>query len=117
MSAEPDWTTLVDSATLAAALQRPQLRLLDARAAPPTAPDPGAAQRDYAQGHLPDAHFADLHDALADVALGKGVIRCRTVMSSRPSSAAGGSRPTARWWSMTRPMAAWRPHGRGGCCG
>lgn len=56
MSADPNWTTLVDAATLSAALQHPQLRLLDARAAPPTAPDPHAARKAYAQGHLPGAH-------------------------------------------------------------
>ncbi|KQR18119.1 MULTISPECIES: sulfurtransferase [Xanthomonas] len=67
MSADPNWTTLVDSATLAAALPHPQLRLLDARAAPPTAPDPQAARKAYAQGHLPGAHYVDLDHDLADL--------------------------------------------------
>ncbi|WP_115561774.1 sulfurtransferase [Xanthomonas arboricola] len=67
MSVDPNWTTLVDSATLAAALPHPQLRLLDARAAPPTAPDPQAARKAYAQGHLPGAHYVDLDHDLADL--------------------------------------------------
>ncbi|KLD70250.1 sulfurtransferase [Xanthomonas pisi] len=67
MSADPNWTTLVDSATLASALTHPQLRLLDARAAPPTAPDPQAARKAYAQGHLPGAHYVDLDHDLADL--------------------------------------------------
>ncbi|WDL55939.1 sulfurtransferase [Xanthomonas campestris] len=139
MSAEPDWTTLVDSATLAAALQHPRLRLLDARAAPPTVPDPGAAQRDYAQGHLPDAHFADLHDALADVSRpgqGRHPLPHSDVFAAQlgrwgitPDSqvvvydAADGSMAAARAWWMLRLMghrhvavldgglAAWRAAG------
>ncbi|WP_311238743.1 MULTISPECIES: sulfurtransferase [unclassified Xanthomonas] len=67
MSANPNWTTLVDSATLAAALPHPQLRLLDARTTPPTAPDPQAARKAYAQGHLPGAYDVDLDHDLADL--------------------------------------------------
>jgi len=56
VNADPNWTTLVDAPTLSATLQHPQLRLLDARAALPFAPDPDAARKAYVQGHLPGAH-------------------------------------------------------------
>lgn len=117
MSVDPDWTTLVDSATLAAALHHPQLRLLDARAAPPTAPDPDAARNAYAQGHLPGAHYADLNDDLADLSRpGQGGIRCRTARPSPSGWANGVSIRTVRSWSTTLPTAAWPPRVRGGCC-
>ncbi|KAB7765268.1 sulfurtransferase [Xanthomonas maliensis] len=67
MSADPEWTTLVDTTQLAAALRHPRLRLLDARAAPPTAPDPDAARQAYAQAHLPGAPHADLEADLSDL--------------------------------------------------
>ncbi|KQQ84455.1 sulfurtransferase [Xanthomonas sp. Leaf131] len=139
MSANPDWTTLVDRATLAAALQHPQLRLLDARAAPPTAPDPDAARNAYAQGHLPGAYYADLNDDLADLsrpAQGRHPLPHSAAFATRlgewgidPDSqvvvydAADGSMAAARAWWMLRLMghrrvavldggfAAWRAAG------
>ncbi|MCC4606328.1 sulfurtransferase [Xanthomonas campestris pv. zinniae] len=67
MSVDPNWTTLVGVSTLASTLAHPQVRVLDARAAPPTAPDPEAARKAYAQGHLPGAFHADLDHDLADL--------------------------------------------------
>ncbi|CAD0340893.1 sulfurtransferase [Xanthomonas hortorum] len=139
MSVDPDWTTLVDSATLAAALHHPQLRLLDARAAPPTAPDPDAARNAYAQGHLQGAHYADLNDDLADLSRpgqGRHPLPHSAAFAKRlgewgidPDSqvvvydAADGSMAAARAWWMLRLMghrrvavldgglAAWRAAG------
>lgn len=117
MSADPNWTTLVDAAVLAAALQHPQLRLLDARAAPPTAPDPHAARKAYAQGHLPGAYYADLDQDLAALSRpAQGGTRCRTARHSPNVWANGASIRTPRSLSTTRPMAAWRLRARGGCC-
>ena len=71
------WTTLVDVASLAAALAAQAPRLLDARATASTAlrlvdarfsladPQSGAAQ--YAAGHLPGAVYADLNRDLSDL--------------------------------------------------
>ncbi|KHL60653.1 sulfurtransferase [Xanthomonas perforans] len=139
MSADPNWTTLVDAATLSAALQHPQLRLLDARAAPPTAPDPHAARKAYAQGHLPGAHYADLDHDLADLsrpAQGRHPLPHSEAFARRlgewgidPQSqvvvydAGDGSMAAARAWWMLRLMghrrvavldgglAAWRAAG------
>ncbi|MPS35971.1 sulfurtransferase [Stenotrophomonas acidaminiphila] len=73
----PPWTTLVDVASLAAALAAQAPRLLDARATASTAlrlvdarfsladPPSGAAQ--YAAGHLPGAVYADLNRDLSDL--------------------------------------------------
>jgi len=73
----PPWTTLVDVASLAAALAAQAPRLLDARATASTAlrlvdvrfsladPQSGAAQ--YAAGHLPGAVYADLNRDLSDL--------------------------------------------------
>src|SRR5690606_15688241 len=57
------WTTLVDVATLAARLDDPQLRLLDARA---VLTDPAAGAAAYAVSHLPGAVHADLDRDLSD---------------------------------------------------
>ncbi len=73
----PPWTTLVDVASLAAALAAQAPRLLDARATASTVlrlvdarfsladPQSGAAQ--YAAGHLPGAVYADLNRDLSDL--------------------------------------------------
>ncbi|PPU78769.1 MULTISPECIES: sulfurtransferase [Xanthomonas] len=139
MNSEPNWTTLVDGATLADALSHPQLRLLDARAAPPTAPDPGAARKAYAQGHLPGAHYVDLDHDLADLSRpgqGRHPLPHSADFASRlgawgidPESqvvvydAGDGSMAAARAWWMLRLMghrrvavldgglAAWRAAG------
>ena len=60
-----DWTTLVDAPTLAADLQNPELRLVDARAA---LADPDAGRRAFAESHLPGAVHADLNRDLAELA-------------------------------------------------
>ncbi|MBB4129563.1 sulfurtransferase [Xanthomonas sp. 3075] len=120
MRTELNWTTLVDSTTLAAALQHPQLRLLDARAAPPTAPDPDAARKAYAQGHLPGAQYADLDTDLADLsrpAQGRHPLPQSAAFAKRlgawgidPDSqvvvydAGDGSMAAARAWWMLRLM-------------
>jgi len=74
---DPPWTTLVDVASLAAALAAAPPRLVDARATASTAarvvdarfsladPQSGAAQ--YAAGHLPGAVYADLNRDLSDL--------------------------------------------------
>ncbi|HHZ21933.1 TPA: sulfurtransferase [Xanthomonas vasicola pv. zeae] len=139
MSVDPNWSTLVDAATLAAMLQHPQLRLLDARAAPPTAPDPDAARRAYAQGHLPGAYYADLDHDLVDLsrpAQGRHPLPQSAAFAKRlgewgidPHSqvvvydAGDGSMAAARAWWMLRLMghrrvavldgglAAWRAAG------
>jgi len=59
-----DWTTLVDASTLAAELQNPELRLVDARAA---LGDADAGRRAFAESHLPGAVHADLNRDLADL--------------------------------------------------
>lgn len=71
------WTTIVDVATLAAALVPGAPRLLDARATASAAPrvldarfslaDPHSGAQAYAQGHLPGALQADVNRDLADM--------------------------------------------------
>jgi thiosulfate/3-mercaptopyruvate sulfurtransferase len=66
----PDWPCLVDAPTLAAALDHPDLRLVDARFAAAALADPRAAQaarQAYAQSHLPGAVYADLNADLSDL--------------------------------------------------
>lgn len=58
-----NWTTLVDVPALAAGLDDPQLRLLDARA---VLTDPSAGAAAYAASHLPGAVHADLDRDLSD---------------------------------------------------
>ncbi|TRX74481.1 sulfurtransferase [Pseudomonas mangiferae] len=53
---------LIDSATLHARLDAPGLLILDCRFA---LDDPAQGQRQYAEGHLPGAHFADLERDLS----------------------------------------------------
>ncbi len=59
-----DWTTLVDVEALAAALDDPGLRLVDARFA---LMDPAAGRQAYLQSHLPGAVHADLNEDLSDL--------------------------------------------------
>lgn len=59
------WTTLVDAATLRAALGRDDLVALDARA---SLGAPGAAETAYRESHLPGARFIDLDQDLSDPA-------------------------------------------------
>ncbi|WP_411850492.1 sulfurtransferase [Stenotrophomonas sp. LGBM10] len=76
-SAPLPWTTLVDVAALADALQQGGARVLDARATASTAvrvvdarfslADPQSGAQAYAQGHLPGALYADLNRDLADM--------------------------------------------------
>lgn len=73
----PPWTTLVDVASLAAAMEAGQPRVVDARATASTTlrlvdarfsladPQSGAAQ--YAAGHVPGAVYADLNRDLSDL--------------------------------------------------
>jgi len=72
---DPPWTTLVDVATLAAALgdgvrvvdaraTASTLRVVDARA---SLADPQAGNGHYAQGHIPGAVHADLNRDLSDL--------------------------------------------------
>lgn len=75
-SIDPPWTTLVDVATLAAALGD-GVRVVDARATASTAvrvvdaraslADPQAGNGLYAQGHIPGAVHADLNRDLSDL--------------------------------------------------
>lgn len=62
------WTTVVQPETLAAALDDPQLRIVDARFAPATVDDPDFGRRGHAESHLPGAVYADLNRDLADLA-------------------------------------------------
>ncbi|MDF9441106.1 MAG: sulfurtransferase [Lysobacteraceae bacterium SCN 69-123] len=74
---DPPWTTLVDAASLAAALAAAAPRLLDARATASIAPrlvdarfalaDPQSGAAQYAAGHLPGAVYADLNRDLSDL--------------------------------------------------
>ena len=74
---DPPWTTLVDAASLAAALAAAAPRLLDARATASTAPrlvdarfalaDPQSGAAQYAVGHIPGAVYADLNRDLSDL--------------------------------------------------
>ena len=59
-----DWTTLVDVEALAAALDDPGLRIVDARFA---LMDPAAGRQAYLQSHLPGAVHADLNEDLSDL--------------------------------------------------
>ncbi|HEY0332640.1 MAG TPA: sulfurtransferase [Stenotrophomonas sp.] len=61
------WQTLVDPQTLAPALGRADLRLLDARFAPATVDDPTLGRRAWAQSHLSGARYADLNGELSDL--------------------------------------------------
>ena len=58
------WTTLVQAETLADALSRPALRLLDCRS---SLLDKAQGERDYAQAHIPGAVYADLERDLSDM--------------------------------------------------
>ena len=57
------WTTMVDAASLAAALGQPGLVLVDCRH---VLADAGAGERDWRAGHLPDAGHAHLDHDLSD---------------------------------------------------
>lgn len=57
------WTTLVQAETLATALGRPDLVLLDCRF---TLTTPGAGEVAYQQGHVPGARYAHLDRDLSD---------------------------------------------------
>jgi thiosulfate/3-mercaptopyruvate sulfurtransferase len=61
-----NWTTLVDAATLSAALGDPGLRLVDARFVMLNAA-PEAGRQAYAESHLPGAVYADLNLDLSDL--------------------------------------------------
>lgn len=73
---DPPWTTLVDVATLAAALGE-GIRVVDARATASTAvrvvdarsslADPQAGSGQYLAGHIPGAVYADLNRDLSDL--------------------------------------------------
>ena len=65
MNATTGWTTLVDAATLAVALGRDDLVLLDCRS---VLTDPDAGAQMYADGHLPGAFHASLERDLSDMA-------------------------------------------------
>jgi thiosulfate/3-mercaptopyruvate sulfurtransferase len=58
------WTTLVQAETLAIALGRPDLAILDCRF---TLSAPGAGESAFLQGHLPGAHYAHLERDLSDM--------------------------------------------------
>lgn len=59
------WTTLVQAETLAAALGRADLAVLDCRA---ELTDPDAGERAWREGHVPGALHADLNHDLSDLA-------------------------------------------------
>lgn len=59
-----NWTTLVGTTDLAAALGDDALRVVDARFA---LSDPDAGRAGYAQSHLPGAIYADLNKDLSDL--------------------------------------------------
>lgn len=61
-----NWTTLVDAPTLSAALDDPDLRLVDARFVMLNAA-PDAGRQAYAESHLPGAVYADLNQDLSDL--------------------------------------------------
>ncbi|WP_045760822.1 sulfurtransferase [Xanthomonas albilineans] len=66
----PEWQHLVAAPALAAALDHPDLRIVDARFAPAALLDPSAAdvmRQAYAQAHLPGAVYADLNTDLSDL--------------------------------------------------
>ncbi len=60
----PDWTPLIDAATLAAALDAPGLRIVDARF---VLADPAAGRQAYLASHLPGAVHADLNEDLSEL--------------------------------------------------
>ncbi len=67
-----NWTTLVDTAALSAALGDPGLRLVDARFVMLNAA-PDAGREAYAASHLPGAVYADLNLDLSDLSkVGEG---------------------------------------------
>ena len=74
-TAVPTWTTVVDVATLAAALDPHHTRVIDARASASvrvvdarfSLADPPSGAQAYAQGHLPGALYADLNHDLSDM--------------------------------------------------
>jgi thiosulfate/3-mercaptopyruvate sulfurtransferase len=59
------WTTLVQAETLAVALSRPDLRVVDCRF---TLADPTAGEQAYLQSHIPGAAYAHLERDLSDMA-------------------------------------------------
>jgi len=61
------WQTLVDPRTLADALGRPDLRIIDARFAAASVDDPDQGRRAWTQSHLPGAVYADLNADLSDL--------------------------------------------------
>ncbi|WP_225583724.1 sulfurtransferase [Pseudoxanthomonas sp. PXM02] len=61
-----NWTTLVDTTALSAALGDPALRVVDARFVMLNAP-PDAGRQAYAESHLPGAVYADLNLDLSDL--------------------------------------------------
>ena len=61
-----NWTTLVDTTALSAALGDPALRVVDARFVMLNAA-PGAGRQAYAESHLPGAVYADLNLDLSDL--------------------------------------------------
>lgn len=61
-----NWTTLVDALTLSAALDDPDLRLVDARFVMLNAA-PDAGRQAYVASHLPGAVYADLNLDLSDL--------------------------------------------------
>lgn len=61
-----NWTTLVDAPTLSAALDDPDLRLVDARFVMLNAA-PDAGRQAYVASHLPGAVYADLNLDLSDL--------------------------------------------------
>ena len=82
-----NWNTLVDVATLAAAIGRPGMVLLDCRA---DLLDPAAGARLHAEGHLPGAYHADLERDLSDM-----------------SQAGQGRHPWPRAEDFARTLAGW----------
>ena len=58
------WTTLVQAETLAIALERPDLAIVDCRF---TLMNPGAGESAYLTAHLPGAVYAHLDRDLSDL--------------------------------------------------
>nr|WP_295382564.1 sulfurtransferase [Pseudoxanthomonas sp.] len=131
-----DWTTLVDVEGLAAALDDPGLRLVDARFA---LMDPAAGRQAYLQSHLPGAVHADLNQDLSDLSrtgLGRHPLPDETAFARRLGEwgvgpdhqvvvydAGDGSMAAARLWWLLKllghrrvavldgGLAAWRARG------